>query len=368
MQTPNSYSQSLGPRSALAVCLLLHLTSGNTFAVDRNYDAGADVFGTPGSNPTAWGAFENWSPDGVPTSDDTVTFDNNFYQTLPNVHLGGVNRVANSLYLVFQPTQGQWRLGANEAGGTGSSATLTLTSGVISFSDTNNNSVQIIGATSGAGLLPAATMTLATEASGFTIYHVDAEAELQIEAVISGAGKTLTKNGAGLLSITRASAFTGATTLGADFDGRNTLNAAVNGALGGTSSISVDSGASLILSGAAAFDRIRNEAPITLGGPDYTGIPSLPPAIRRAGGGNEGLGNQVGLGLLTVTALNAILHYGGDAVANGTLTFADLAVPGDSTLSIRGHHGAFGTATAGIDGTDDRLIFATDQTSNLPRL
>ena len=86
------------------------------------------------------------------------------------------------------------------------SATLTLTSGLISRSDTNDDQVLILGATSGTGLLTGAVLTLLTPASGFTINQVDPQpqAELRIEAIIAGAGKNLTQTGIGLTSITRA--------------------------------------------------------------------------------------------------------------------------------------------------------------------
>ncbi len=354
----------------LRACLTaLACVAATSSANDLYYDSGHDIFGNMGPNPTSWGSAENWEPNGLPTSGDTTTLTNNYFQTIPNVHLDGVNHVADSLYLAFQPTQGQWRLGANGIGGTGMSATLTLTSGLISRSDTNDDQVLIIGATSGAGLLTGAVMTLATTASGFTINQVDPQpaAELWIEAIIAGAGKTLTQVGLGVTIITRASTFTGATLVGPDFQALNTLGAAVDGALGNTSSIAIDHGGNLRLSNPAATDRIRNEAPIRLGPPTYAGLPAQPPAIRRTGGGNEGLGNSIGLGALTLTALNSILDYGGDATGNGTLTFADFFPIEKSTLLVRGYHGVFGTGAPGQDGTDDRLIFATDQTNNLLR-
>lgn len=164
-------------------------------------------------------------------------------------------------------------------------------------------------------------MTLATPASGFTFFQADSESEMRIEAIISGADTTLPKTGSGLLTISRASTFTGATNIAFDPGAFSTLNAAVNDALGSTSSIEVEHGSALMLSNAAVSDRIKNDAPIRLEPVDYTGIPSSPPRIRRAGGGNEGLGNTIGLGVLTLTSVDSILDYGGEAAGNGTLTF-----------------------------------------------
>lgn len=106
MQThslPRSVNRSWMP----ALVLVFSLAGSIAFATDKTYDAGVEFGGTdPGPNPPAWGALENWSPNGVPLAEDTVTFSNQFFQMLPNVHLGGVNRVAESLNLSFRPTQG----------------------------------------------------------------------------------------------------------------------------------------------------------------------------------------------------------------------------------------------------------------------
>lgn len=185
-----------------------------------------------------------------------------------------------------------------------------------------------------------------------------------ITGVISnnnGSANNIDKQGIGNLTLQNNNTYTGATTITA-----GTLQAAANGALGsgttGTSSIAVKNGGTLLLSNATATDRVRNDAPITLGSTTGLGTAS----ITRVQGGSEGSGAVAGLGSLTLAA-NSSLNYGGSSVANGTLTFggATAFAPSGFTLSILGYEGVFGTATPGLDGTNDRLIFASNQSGNL---
>jgi autotransporter-associated beta strand protein len=179
----------------------------------------------------------------------------------------------------------------------------------------------------------------------------------------------LTYSGSNTLTLTNANTYTGTTTLGTSALGSTgTINAAANGALGsgttGTSSITVFNGGTLMLSNATATDRVRDSAPIQLGGGSGPGTAS----IQRSGGGSEGSETTLGLGSLTLQA-NASLNYGGALVANGTLSFGSLApapfVPNGFTLSILGYNGVFGTSIAGVDGVTDRLIFGSSQLANL---
>ncbi len=174
---------------------------------------------------------------------------------------------------------------------------------------------------------------------------------------------SLTKMGNAVQTLTGSNTFTGGTAIIA-----GTLEAGANGALGsgttGTTSIQVHNSGTLLLSNASATDRIRDDALITLGG-----VGSGTPSITRAGGGSEGSGSAIGLGALTL-AVNSSLNYGGATVGNGTLTFgggntANPFIPDTFTLSVLGYDGVFGTSIAGVDGTNDRLIFSADESANL---
>jgi len=205
-------------------------------------------------------------------------------------------------------------------------------------------------------------------AGGLTINGASA---VSISSVITNnsaantVASAFTYSGTNTLTLSNANTYTGATTIGTSAGVLSTINANANGALGsgttGTASIRVHSGGTLILSNSSATDRVRNDAPITLG----TASGASTATIQRADGGSEGSGSAVGLGALTLAA-GSSLNYGGSAVANGTLTFASFT-PAGFTLSISGYDGVFGTTTPGVDGTNDRLIFNTDQSANLAR-
>jgi autotransporter-associated beta strand protein len=166
--------------------------------------------GGSGGTGNAWGFDPNWAPDGIPTATDDVQFDNDFVATLPNIHLGGGSRVANSLALALTTDQ-SWSLGAAATGTTSFSATLTLTTGIIKRSNTTNEQLNIIGATSGVGLQ--GVTTLATAASGFTITNQSNNGILEIDAIISGATKTVALDGVGTVVFGGANTYTGTTTV-----------------------------------------------------------------------------------------------------------------------------------------------------------
>ena len=161
-----------------------------------------------GTNNTLWATPANWAPDGLPTSSDDVLFSNVFRSTLQNVQLSGNgnNFPANSITLNLITDQ-VWGLGASS--GT-SSATLTLTTGNITRNSTTNNSLNTLGAVSGSGIGPG-VMTLTTGATGFTITNLDTTGTLQINAIISGATKTVTTSGPGIIIFSGANTYTGAT-------------------------------------------------------------------------------------------------------------------------------------------------------------
>jgi len=170
-------------------------------------------------------------------------------------------------------------------------------------------------------------------------------------------------NGAGTLTFSGSSAntYTGTTTVNS-----GTLNAAAAGALGSTSSVTVNSSGTLLLTGSGNLDRVNNSAGINLNGGTFarTGTASEGTGAKIVNGIPTGGSNSVGLGALTLSA-NSTLDFGSSGV--GTLVFTSFT-PNGHTLNILNYinsNANVATNTSGVDGTDDRLIFNQDESSNL---
>src|SRR3984893_8555536 len=154
----------------------------------------------------------------------------------------------------------------------------------------------------------------------------------------------LTKAGTGTLTLTSTNTYTGTTTINA-----GTLNAGAAGSLGGTCSIVVNAGGTLLLSqsGSATNDRINNSSTMTLNGGTFN-----------TGGLSErnlsGIIVTPGIGALTLSS-SSIIDLGGGA---SVIAFADSnAQAWSGTLSI---YNWSGTPVVG-KGTD-QLYFGTDST------
>ncbi|MEY2498569.1 MAG: fibronectin-binding autotransporter adhesin [Verrucomicrobiota bacterium] len=157
----------------------------------------------------------------------------------------------------------------------------------------------------------------------------------------------LVKSGQGTLLLTGTNTYSGSTTIN---DGTLTAAGSSGSALGSTSSITVNSGGTLLL---GANDQINNAATMTLAGGTF--------AKGEFSEGTAGTGgtSTLGLGALTLTASDSHLDFGTGTV--GVLSFASFT-PGAYTLTIDNW-----TGTANTQGNinTDRLIFDSNQFANL---
>ena len=161
-------------------------------------------------------------------------------------------------------------------------------------------------------------------------------------SAILGGTAALTKNTDGTVTLTRANTYTGATTVN---DGTLVAAAAAGGALANTAAVTVNADGYLAL---GASNQINNVAPVTLAGGTLS-----------KGDFSEGTSTAVGAGTLSLAADGSTIDFGTGTA--GTLAFA-IFDPGSYSLTIDNW-----TGTAGQIGNDstDRLVFATDPTSNL---
>lgn len=161
---------------------------------------------------------------------------------------------------------------------------------------------------------------------------------------INGGGN-LAKVGPGTLVLTGANTYTGTTTINA-----GTLNAAAPNALGSTTSVSVNSGGTLLFSNSGTTDRVNDSAGVKL---NANGSPTV--AIDTGGLSEHGAANNdAGLGALTL-ASSSIIDMGNGA---SILAFANslLQSPNWSgTLSI---YNWSGTPLTG--GGLDQLFFGNN--------
>jgi autotransporter-associated beta strand protein len=163
----------------------------------------------------------------------------------------------------------------------------------------------------------------------------------------SGTGTVaLTKAGTGTITLSGANTYTGGTVVS---NGMLLTASAAGNTLGTTSGITVNAGGTLCLGGAA--DQINNSATITLAGGTF-----------QKGNFSEGTTAGVGMGALTLSASGSRIDFGTGTV--GILTFASLNAS-TFTLTIDNWTGNYNTV--GTTGSTDRLIFDSDQTSNLSK-
>jgi autotransporter-associated beta strand protein len=218
------------------------------------------------------------------------------------------------------------------------------TGALVNVSGTNNYGglITLAGTTTFSSLAGTMNITNAGTITGATFgLTLTGAGQGSITSIIGTTSGSLTKSGTGTWTLKGANTFTGATIVNG---GTLTLAPASGSALGFTSSITVNPGATLLL---GAGNQIKDTAPMTLAGGTFA-----------RGTFSEGSINTAGVGTLSLTATSN-LDFGTGSV--GTLTFANFS-PAAFTLIIDNWIGT--AATKGGGGTD-RLIFNSDQSANL---
>lgn len=244
--------------------------------------------------------------------------------------------------------------------------TLTGTASNTSGTENSNSTAAAIGANNTSGMNTIDVPIILGAAANSTQTFAQATGgTLIVNGVISNANSNVTLNltGGGIVQFNGANTYTGATNVAAN---GGTLNASATGALGHTSSITVNSGGTLLLSGSGNLDRVNNSAGINLNGGTFarTGTAREGTGAAVVNGIPIGGANSVGLGALTLNSTST-LDFGTGGV--GTLVFTSFT-PNGHTLNILNYINSNAnpaTNTSGVDGNDDRLIFNQDESGNL---
>ena len=202
------------------------------------------------------------------------------------------------------------------------------------------NSQLTLGAPQAVDSLTGASSSL-IKLNGNTLTDGSSSGTTTFAGVISGTGG-LIKDGASTQIVSGANTYSGSTTVNS---GTLTVANGSGSALGSTSGVTVNSGGTFLL---GASDQVNNTATMTLAGGTFA-----------KGNFSEGTTGSAGVGALTLTASGSKIDFGSGSV--GILTFASFT-PGSFTLTIDNWTGTVNTA--GSPSTD-RLIFTSDQSTNL---
>ena len=311
---------------------------------------------------SAWLSATNWTGGAVPGSGDTAQFGANPTSgTIPvGIDMGGNGGSQSAGAIEVTAARSAALSIVNSASST--SGTLTLNGATVNGTQNvilRNNSSHLL--TLSNGLTAALGISLANATDNVVV--IDGVGGITVSSIISGFGRKLTKagSGAGFLTLSAANTFSGATTVSA---GTLRLGSASGGALGSTASVSVASGATLLI---AQSNQVNDGAALSLSGGTIT----------RGAGVSETFGN------LTVTG-SGFIDFGTGAVGElrfGTYTPSALLtvnnfLPGNKLVfvgsnlstsinntSLFSFQGAF--QSAWNSGTSTFTITAIPETSTL---
>ena len=245
----------------------------------------------------AWLTASNWTGGAVPGSADIAQFGANPTSGVTPVGIDmGSNGGAQSVGAIEVTAARSASLLINNSA-VSSSGTLTLNGATVNGTQNvilRNNSSQLLTLSNGA----TANMTVALGNATANVVSIDGSGGITIGSIISGPGRSLTKSGsgAGVLTLSGANTFSGSTMVSS---GTLRLDSAAGGALGSTASVSVASGATLLVS---RSNQVNDGAGISLSGGTIT----------RGAGVSETFGN------LTVTG-SGFIDFGTGAI--GELRF-----------------------------------------------
>ena len=352
------------------------LEAMTTGALPGYNTAGKVTVNTGATLAVAVGGGGQWVQTDIDTLRNDATFSSGFLgfdttggnftysSSIQNGAIGVSKLGPNTLTLTGSNT---FNRGTNINGGTlalGSAGALSTSGGTISFGGgtlqfSANNTHDYTNLFS-----QAANQAYSIDTNGQTVTFAT--------TAMQSSGGTFTKIGTGTLNFSRSNTYTGATTING---GTLSLNAAgaAGAASSGTSSITVNASGTLLItnSSGTTTDRINNSAGVTLNGGTFArsgaGTVSEGTGVHTTNGGGVGTTgtNAVGMGALTLQA-NSTLDFTTNASGVGTLVFASF-VPNGHILNILNYTSAANptTGVSGTDGTDDRLIFDQNESTNL---
>jgi autotransporter-associated beta strand protein len=280
-------------------------------ALTKTWDAG-------GATGNA-GDLINWNTDGIPGAADDVLFDNSGQSPLEDIFLGAAPTVNSATINLTAGSNQSWNLGAAT---NASPFTLTLATGNISVLSTSGTGTYVLGATSGA-LIGAGILTLVTSATGFTFNDSRTNGGLlQINAVVSGTAKNVTKLGAGTVVLSGVNTYTGVTTLGA---GTLSVSTIGNGSAAGNLGKATQAAANFIFDGGeldytGLTDSTNRNFTINTGKTATFDIVTNTLTISGASTATNGALAKLGTGTLILSGVN--LYTGATTISGGTLTAA----------------------------------------------